>query len=123
MRCPKCHSENDVKSGFTRGLQRYKCKNCRCNFTQSYKRGASFELKLQALGLYLEGMGFRSIGRILKVNNVTVLNWIRTFGKSLKAHVQAHLPDDIRHVEFIEMNEMWHFTKKKIKALDLDCRR
>lgn len=55
-------------------------------------------------------MGLRAIGRILNVSNVTALNWIRIFGKSLKEHVQAELPDDIRHVDVIEIDEMWHFT-------------
>lgn len=32
--------------------------------------------KKQALQLYLEGLGLRSIGRYLKVSHVSVLNWI-----------------------------------------------
>ena len=31
--------------------------------------------------MYLEGLGFRSIGRILKVSNVSVLNWIKNTSK------------------------------------------
>ena len=113
MQCPKCFSREYVRSGFTKGKQRYKCRKCRCNFTQSHMRGASLEKKLFALKLYLEGMGFRSIGRLLKVNNVTILNWIRTLGKSVKTYVQAQMPDDIRQVDVVELDEMWHFTKKK----------
>ena len=113
MNCPKCISEDYVKNGIKYNKQRYRCKKCGCNFTQSHKHGASLEIKLQALKLYLEGMGFRAIGRILNVSNVTVLYWIRTLGKSIKAHVQTQMPDDIRHVDSIEMDEMWHFTKKK----------
>ena len=75
MHCPKCYSEKFVKNGIKYNKQRYKCKNCGCNFTQSKKRGASLETKLQALKLYLEGMGFRSIGRIMKVSNVTYEQW------------------------------------------------
>jgi len=113
MTCPKCKEEKYVKNGFTKNRQRYKCKHCGCNFTQSHKNGASFEFRLQALRLYLEGMGFRGIGRVLHVNNVTVLNWIRQFGTSLKDYVQVQMPSDIRHIDIIEMDEMWHFTKKK----------
>ncbi len=113
MTCPKCTSTEKVRNGFKNKKQRYKCKECQCSYTQSHKHGATLELKLQALKLYLEGMGFRGIGRILKVSNVTVLYWIRTLGKSLKTYVQTHLPDDIRHIDVIEMDEMWHFTKKK----------
>ena len=113
MKCPKCASEEKVKSGFMNGKQRYKCKCCNCNFTQSNKRGASFHTKLKALKLYLEGMGFRGTGRIIGVSNVTVLNWIRSMGESVKAYVQTEMPMDIRHVDFVEIDEMWHFTVKK----------
>ena len=89
MQCPKCGSKERVKSGFMNGKPRYKCKSCKCNFTQSNKRGASFHTKLQALRLYLEGMGFRAIGRIIGVHNVIVLNWVRRMGKSVKSYVQT----------------------------------
>ena len=113
MHCPKCLSESYVKNGIKYNKQRYKCKKCGCHFTQSKKRGASLETKLKALQLYLEGMGLRAIGRHMGVSNVTVLYWIRNFGKSVKSYVQENLPDDIRHVDIVEMDEMWHFTIKK----------
>jgi len=113
MHCPKCLSDKFVKSGFTKEKQRYKCKKCGCHFTQSRKKGATLETKILALKRYLEGMGFRAIGRLLRVSNVTVLYWIRTFGTSVKAHVNANFPDDARHIDYVEMDEMWHFTSKK----------
>ena len=109
----KCLSEDYVKNGLTRKKQRYQCKKCRCNFTQQHKRGASLEKRLLALKLYLEGQGFRSIGSVLNVHNVTVLNWIRSIGKSVKSHINTHFSADLRHVDFIEIDEMWHFTVKK----------
>ncbi|MDR2916852.1 MAG: hypothetical protein LBV74_18820 [Tannerella sp.] len=36
-----------------------------------------------ALSLYLEGIEFHSIGRLLNVSHVTVINWIKKFGLSL----------------------------------------
>ena len=62
------------------GHQRYKCKSCGFSFTKGYK-GKSEELKQQALKLYLESMGFRAIGRVIGVSNVTVLNWVRAYGQ------------------------------------------
>ncbi|OAV70120.1 hypothetical protein Barb6XT_00050 [Bacteroidales bacterium Barb6XT] len=38
-------------------------------------------MKKQVLRLYLEGSGFRSIGRLPRVSNVSVLNRIRKYGK------------------------------------------
>jgi predicted nucleic-acid-binding Zn-ribbon protein len=113
MNCPKCELVDYVKSGFKGDKQRYKCRKCGCNFTQGHLRAYSFKLKLQAVKLYLEGVGFRSIGRILGISNVTALHWIRQFGKVVKHHVQTQLPDDIHDIEVIEIDEMWHFTQKK----------
>lgn len=52
--------------------------------------------------LYLEGLGFRSIGRFLGVSNVTVLNWVRSFGEGVKS-LQS-VPGEIEMVELDEMH-------------------
>jgi transposase-like protein len=33
LRCKGCGSEEQVKNGFMRGKQRYRCKSCGLNFT------------------------------------------------------------------------------------------
>ena len=109
MQCKKCKSENYVKNGFEKGKQRYKCKVCGCNFTDTPQRGYSWEMRLQALHLYLEGLGFRSIARFLKISNVTVLNWIKAFGASIEYQTAAK-------VDFMEIDEMHHYVKKKTKS-------
>ena len=58
-------------------------------------------------------MGFRAIARTIGVNNTTVLRWIRSIGMTVKTYINTNIPDDARHVDFIEMDEMWHFTVKK----------
>jgi len=93
--------------------QRYECKICRCNFTQSRKHGYSLEKRLTALKLHLEGMGFRGTSRILGVSDVTVLNWIRNFGQSVKEYVTENMPNNIQEIDIVEIDEMWHFTVKK----------
>jgi transposase-like protein len=85
MNCPKCTCSKSVKSGITKGRQRYKCKGCGCNYSVELKSTAKPKsLKRQAVQLYLEGSGFRSTGRILGVNNVSVLKWIRDFGRKVQ---------------------------------------
>ena len=84
MDCPKCQSEDYCKDGMARGRQRYLCKTCRYRYTVAQRSGTATEAtKRQALHLYLEGLGFRSIGRILHYSNVSILNWIRAFGEQL----------------------------------------
>jgi len=57
--------------------------------------------------MYLEGMGFRAIGRVLKVSNTAVLGWIKRFGKS------NELPVPNESVEVVELDEMHTYVGKK----------
>jgi len=77
MQRPRCGSERLVKAGFQSGKQRYRCQECARAFVQRSERGKPPEMKAKAVSLYLEGLGFRAIGRILGVSNVAVLKWIR----------------------------------------------
>lgn len=45
VKCKKCGSENKVKNGFVRSKQRYYCKDCHCQFTDTKPRGKPPELK------------------------------------------------------------------------------
>lgn len=98
--CPSCKSTNFCKDGIVKQRQRFKCKNCNFRFTVE-KTGKPGKLKRDALILYLEGLGFRSIGRFLNVSNVTVLNWIKSFGEKIDAIRNG---DDIDVVEIDEMH-------------------
>ncbi len=66
--------------------------------------------------LYLEGLGFRSIGRILNVSNVSVLNWIRNFGEKVK-----ELQADNDSIKYAELDEMHSYigNKKTITGFGL----
>ena|ERR1700722_2047628 len=108
MKCPKCQSENYVKDGVVKGKQRYQCKHCSFRFTVEYKAGITPYMKRLALMLYLEGLGFRSIGRILGVSDVAVLKWIKIFG--LKA---GHLPEIKQDIEQVEIDEMHSYVGSK----------
>ena len=112
-KCPKCGSVSYVKNGFVSKKQRFLCKDCKCNFTRSTIKGYSFEIKIQALKLYKEGLGFRSIGRLLEVSFQTVANWVRHFGKMIKDVIQKQ--DINQKYDFVEVDEMWHFLKKNAK--------
>lgn len=80
--CPKCKSTNFRKDGIVKSKQRYFCKVCKHRFTVE-QVGKPNTMKREAIILYLEGMGFRSIGRFLNVSHVAVFNWIKAFGEKL----------------------------------------
>jgi len=85
MNCPRCKSSNYKKNGKVDGRQRYKCNACGYNYSVEIKSTASStSVKRQALQLYLEGLGFRSIGRFLGISHVSVQKWIKKFGQELE---------------------------------------
>jgi transposase-like protein len=104
--CPKCKSTKFRKDGIVKSRQRYFCKDCKHRFTVE-QIGKSNELKRNALILYLEGLGFRSIGRYLNVSHVAVFNWIKTFGEKL---------DEFRNssdIDVVELDEMHTYIGSK----------
>jgi transposase-like protein len=68
MDCMKCGSTDHRKNGVIRGKQRYRCVSCGYNFTNTHGRGKPLALRLQALKLYTENVGIRSISRLLEVS-------------------------------------------------------
>ncbi|PQJ19284.1 transposase [Nonlabens tegetincola] len=78
--CPNCSSQNQIKSGVIKGRQRYKCKDCNYNFTVE-KMGKKIDdyYVNKALQLYLEGLTYREIERILGISHVSVMNWVKKY--------------------------------------------
>jgi transposase len=111
IRCKRCGSTEYVRNGMARGLQRYRCEACGCNFTMTPPRGKPPEMKALALLLYAMGnLSFRGIARLLRVSNVTVLTWVRDAAHRLP---EPSVPDGTVIVTF---DEMWHFLEKKLES-------
>jgi transposase len=109
MDCPRCKGSEKRKDGIVRVLQRYMCRGCGYRYTVERRTGtASIETKRKALQLYLEGLGLRSIGRVLGVSNVSVLRWVRTYGEQVMALKKDHNP-----VEIMELDELHSYVKSK----------
>jgi transposase-like protein len=109
--CPHCaSSEQQTKSGHTRtGSQRYKCKECQRIYTPEPKPlGYPEEIKREAVRLYLEGVNFRRIGRVLGVNHQSVVNWVNSYHASLPAAEQS-----VAAPETLEMDELFTFVGSK----------
>ena len=112
MKCPKCNSTNHVKNGKVGQKQRHKCKSCGCNFTKSTRQGYPKSKKKLALQMYIEGIGFRQIGRILKVSYGTIFGWIKFAAKEIQTIEKDNKPKKVR---IMELDEMWSFVQKKEK--------
>ena len=116
--CPHCQdTSRQVKAGFThKGSQRFQCQPCRRQYTpEPLPLGYDGQTKAMALKLYLEGNGFRRIGRLLSVNHQSVVNWVNAFHAQLRAKGSA-LPAP-GEVSTLEMDELFTFVGAKKSRL------
>jgi len=105
MKCRKRDSNNKIKAGNIRGVQRYKCKNCGYHYTVERRSNEkSPETKRMAVRLYLEGMGFRAIGRVLGISYGTVYQWVKKLGESVE------IPKTEKPVAVVELDEIHSYT-------------
>ena len=108
--CPKCGEKtHQNRSGYNRsGSQRYQCRHCGKKYTPSPKtQGHSQEVRKKAIRMYLDGINFRRIGRLLQVNHQSVINWVNAYAARLP---EAPTPNE---VEAVEMDELYTFIGEK----------
>jgi transposase-like protein len=108
-KCKKCQSNSYVKAGFVNGEQRYKCRECGCQFVPTREKGMSGDKKLTIICLYINGLSFRAIGKILKVHHSAVHRFIKKFAIE---NYEKPTPIDSSEIA-LELDEMWHYTKDK----------
>jgi transposase-like protein len=112
IKCKKCGSERHVKAGFIKGHQRYRCKNCGCQFVPALSwRRRSDNQKIVALFLYVSGLSMRRIAVMLAVDLHAVFRWIRDYGRK---HYEK--PEPQGEAVEVELDEMWGYLHSKKKA-------
>jgi transposase-like protein len=109
INCPRCQHSESRKDGIVREKQRYLCKSCGYRYTVAHK-GYREDVKQQALAMYLEGLGFRSIGRLLSCSHTAAYYWIRQYGEKSSLKVAGC------KIEVIEMDEGHPYVGSKKKA-------
>jgi transposase-like protein len=114
--CRRCGSQvRQIRYGRNRcGNQRFRCHACASVYTAHPKpRGYATALRQQALRMYLDGLNFRRIGRLLGVSHQTVVNWVNDY----HARLQEQHPDPPRpapqQVLTVELDEMYVRLQKK----------
>jgi transposase len=99
-----------VKSGFVRGKQRYKCKECGVHFVEGDARTSDKIAALKALCVVFYSLGkgsYNRLGKIFGRNCSLIYRWIREAGLRT---VEAAIDGEITQIEF---DEMWHFIESK----------
>src|SRR5690242_13395789 len=113
--CKRCGSAEHVKNGLMRTKQRYRCKACGLNFTDTPPRGKPLALKVAAVLLYVSGLSMNRTAKLLGVSTPTIQAWLEQF-----AAAYAQKPEPEGRAVVIELDEMWHYLKKVRTALDLE---
>ena len=116
LRCKRCGSGEHVKNGLMRGKQRYRCKACGLNFTDTLPRGMPPAMKATAVLLYLSGLSMNRTAKLLGVSTPSVMTWIEQLAKTY-----AQKPEPEGRAVVVELDEMWHFLKKS--GTSSGCRR
>ena len=107
LRCKRCGSEEHVKNGFMRSKQRYLCKACGLNFTDTPAPGKPLAMKATAVLLHVSGLSMNRTGKLLGVSTPTIQAWLEQFAKTY-----AQKPEPEGRAVVIELDEMWHYLKK-----------
>ena len=111
--CKFCHSNILVKSGVVRGKQRYQCRGCGKNQIDGDRREKyDNKVRYMALAMYLNSVGFRSIGRVLGVSFQLVHHWVKKAGELVEEEA-AKLPNPPKDIAILEMDELYTFIQKK----------
>lgn len=107
--CPKCQNTKVVKSGIIKDRQRYLCKSFNYYFTVN-KLGKKIDnyYVTKALQLYLEGLSYREIERIIGVSHVSISNWVKEFKLKRPTHSNYH-----PSYKIFKHNELVEFLKNK----------
>ena len=111
LRCKGCGSAEHVKNGLARGKQRYRCRGCGLNFTDTPPRGMPLAIKATAVLLYVSGLSMNRTAKLLGVSAPTIQAWIEQFAKAY-----AHKPEPEGRALVIELDGMWRYLKKSPRS-------
>ena len=80
-------------------------------------------VKKQCVRMYLEGMGFRAIGRFLNISYVSVHNYVKAAGKKLKKLKESKVKMNATAIPITraELDEVHTYVDKKKLRMDMDC--
>ena len=81
--CPRCQSAEIRKDGIVKQRQRYRCKACNYRFTVQ-QIGKPVNKRREAFILYLAGLDYRKIGKLIDTSHVTIFNWLKDLNGNIK---------------------------------------
>lgn len=114
--CPRCgatakqHRHTANKSG----SERYICRNCGKTYTPTPRKYIYTEAeRVVAIRTYYECKSGRAVGRLLGMARSNAVRWIKERAAELPLANPQEAENTSERVEVIELDEMFHFIKKK----------
>ena len=108
--CKSCGNEKIVKNGFTRKIQRYRCKECGLHFILGDRRIQESVVAKKALAVILYALGKASYGTLAKLFGCSGSLICRWIAKEAGKLAFPGIDGEIKEIEF---DEMWHFIQSK----------
>ena len=110
--CPRCRCTVVVKSGHHRSKQRWVCRRCGYQFTDTNPPSdAQDKKKLAAVMLYGHGSSLRTVAQLLGTCAQSVLRWVCDFVDTVCSKPAPGT------VVVIVVDEMWHYLGRKANQL------
>ena len=104
MNCKHCESNNVIKWGTYKGVQRYYCKDCKRKFknddTLFNMKTPSYQVSA-AVNMYYEGMSIKAIARNLKQqfgnepSTATIYEWIQKYTQYAEDSLKGYMPKNV----------------------------
>ena len=114
LECPKCQSADIVKNGMVRGVQRYRCKNCRYNFVLTDKRTTKELTILKALSTLVNALGdipYDELEELLDRDRSQFHRWNKA------SEMREHRPKRLDHCK-IPYDELGEYVTSHQKIFD-----
>jgi transposase-like protein len=113
--CPRCGStiKQNKHTAHKSGSERFICRICGKTYTPNpKKRGYSEEERTYAIKMYYECKSGRAVGRLLGISRSNAVRWIKERASKLPEKA-PDAAENSEPVDVIELDEMFHFIKKK----------
>lgn len=114
--CPRCGSDSTVRTGHTRGRQRWRCVGCGRTFgpttgTAMYRLKTAPAEVAQALLVVLRRGSLLAAEEVTGHTYETIGRWLRQAAAHAEA-LTATLVHDL-HLTEVEVDEFWSFVRQK----------
>ena len=113
--CIHCGSSSYKKNGTYKGVQRYRCQDCKRFFSDS-PRKFTYKDKQKAIDMYLNNVGIRKTARFMGASPALIVRWIKSFAEQISRQLSVASQNVFDNKpDIIEMDEIYTFVQKSSK--------